>query len=140
MILSILGLISYWGANHDYKEIEKEYETVHNAISKKVGHHIEKPAAGSSKMSNDRRNRGPVASAPATKGSKNSTDDDIESEDDYNKEQAEMFENTFPFFFWFHDENSTSTFNMTHFLEQSKKRAHAIVQNMDYKKFNNWKH
>jgi len=138
VILSILGLISYWGATHEYKEIEKQYENVHSAVSKKVGHHIEKPATptgGSSKMSNDRRNK-----QMSNGNASNSTDDDIESEDDFKKEESEMWAHTFPFFFFFSREDQNSTFNMTHFIQQSKKRAHAIVESMDYKKFNNWKH
>lgn len=92
---------------------------------------------GNTRMSNDRKNRGNQDVAKNV-SSTNNTDDDIESEEDFNKESSDMIFNTFPFFAMLNAD--TGHFNMTHFLDQQKKRAHAIVESMDYKKYNDWKH
>lgn len=105
--------------------MHQQYQRIHDEVSKRVGHHIEP----TSKMSNDRKSKGPTE---ALKNTTNSTNDDLESEEDFNREKSQLF---FCLFF-----RQNSTFNMTHFMEQSKKRAKAIAEAMDYKKFNNWKH
>lgn len=59
-------------------------------------------------------------------------DEEIESEKDYEEEGSQ-----FMFATLFGMENG---FNATHFMEQGKKRAHAIYSSMEYKRFNDWKH
>jgi hypothetical protein len=87
-------------------------------------------------MQGDRKNRG---SQQMTKnGTANITDDDIESEADFAQEETDMIFSHFPMFGQLMAD--TGKFNMTHFLDQQKKRAHAIVESIDYKKYNNWKH
>ena len=122
IILSILLFLSYLGSSYEYKNIHHQYEVVHDEIAKKVGHHIEP----GSKMTSE-RNRGAPADQAQT-NTTNSTDDDVESFEDFEKESSSMFLGMF----FGPAAAEGGKFNMTHFLEQSKKRAKAIVQNIDY--------
>ena len=123
VIFTFLALVSYWGASYEYKNVQKQYEKLHDDVAKKVGHHIEQPVNGSSsKMANDHKNKGPVEiMGKKFSKSDNSTDDDVESLEDFQKEESQMFEETFffPLFgFGMEEEgNSTHKFNFTHFME-----------------------
>lgn len=65
VILATLLLMSRWVTNYEYKSIHEEYQKVHDDVSKKVGHHIDKSKKSNSKM-------------------KKGQDDEIESEEDFN--------------------------------------------------------
>lgn len=106
IVLFILLLLSYWASTYEYQNAHLQYKKLHDEISKKIGHHIEK--GNSTKMvSNNRKNNSTKQGNQTAQ-----VDDDIESEEDFNQEKSQMFMNML--FFGF---GRNSSFNMTHFMD-----------------------